>query len=96
VRDARDFYGGNDLSVKTGSPPSASPKRSGPVRDEIDTYCGKWLDKFIMGIEPMSKWDAFSSHVRKMDLQTTIDIYQKAMDRLLKKQGGRLSAFKIG
>jgi putative aldouronate transport system substrate-binding protein len=42
------------------------------------------LDKFIMGIEPMSRWDAFAEQIKRMNVQTTIDIYQAALDRLLK------------
>jgi hypothetical protein len=40
-----------------------------------------------MGVEPMSRWDAFVSQMQRMNLQKTIDIYQAALNRLLKKQG---------
>lgn len=55
-----------------------------PIKTEIDTYRSEMLDKFIMGIEPMNKWDAFAAQIKKMGVQTTIDIYQTALDRLSK------------
>jgi putative aldouronate transport system substrate-binding protein len=54
------------------------------IKTEIDTYRSEMLDKFIMGIEPMSRWDAFTGQIERMNVRTTIDIYQAALDRLLK------------
>ncbi|MDR1469425.1 MAG: extracellular solute-binding protein [Spirochaetaceae bacterium] len=89
VRDARDLYTDNDFIRENwiASLSFTEEERAtlSPLRAELDTYRGEWLDKFIMGIEPMSKWDAFVSQIQKMNLQTTLDIYQKALDRLLKK-----------
>jgi putative aldouronate transport system substrate-binding protein len=56
-----------------------------PIKAELDTYRGEMLDKFVMGIEPMSRWDDFTAQIRRMNLDTTIKIYQDALDRILKK-----------
>jgi putative aldouronate transport system substrate-binding protein len=56
-----------------------------PIKTDLDTYRSEMLDKFIMGIEPMSNWDAFVTQIQRMNLQKSIDIYQAALDRLNKK-----------
>jgi putative aldouronate transport system substrate-binding protein len=89
TRDARDLYTNNDFIRENwiASLSFTDEERAvlSPIRAELDTYRGEWLDKFIMGVEPMGKWDAFVNQIEKMNLQTTIDIYQNALDRLLKK-----------
>jgi putative aldouronate transport system substrate-binding protein len=89
TRDARDLYTDNDFIRENwiASLSFTDEERAvlTPLRAELDTYRGEWLDKFIMGVEPMSRWDSFASQIQRMNLQTTIDIYQKALDRLLKK-----------
>ena len=58
-----------------------------PYLAELNTYRSEMLDKFIMGIEPMDKWDAFAAQLEKMGVRKTMEIYQQALDRLLKKEG---------
>jgi putative aldouronate transport system substrate-binding protein len=88
VRAARDLYANNDFIRENwiASLNFTAEERATftPIKTEIDTYRSEWLDKFIMGVEPMSKWDEFTAQVQKMNVQTTIDIYQQALDRLLK------------
>jgi putative aldouronate transport system substrate-binding protein len=89
VRDARDLYTDNDFIRKNWIAALSFTEEEravlAPLRAALDTCRGKWLDKFIMGIEPMSKRDTFVCQIQKMNLQTTIDTYQKAPDRLLKE-----------
>jgi putative aldouronate transport system substrate-binding protein len=89
VRDARDLYTNNDFIrenwIASLSFTEEEREILAPLRAELDTYRGEWLDKFIMGIEPMSRWDSFVNQIQRMSLQTTIDIYQNALDRMLKK-----------
>jgi putative aldouronate transport system substrate-binding protein len=88
VRAARDLYESSDFIrenwIASLSFTEEERAELAPLRAELDTYRGEWLDKFIMGVEPMSKWDAFTAQLQKMNLQKTIDIYQAALDRLLK------------
>ncbi|MDR2534784.1 MAG: extracellular solute-binding protein [Treponema sp.] len=88
LRKIRDEYRANDYIQENwiASLSFTDAERSiiTPIRSEIDTYRSEMLDKFIMGIEPMSNWDAFVSQIQRMNLQKTIDIYQAALDRLLK------------
>ena len=55
-----------------------------PIEAELDTYRSEMLDKFIMGIEPMSNWNAFVTRLQGMKLNQSIAVYQAALDRLLK------------
>jgi putative aldouronate transport system substrate-binding protein len=89
TRDARDLYANNDFIRENwiASVTFTDAERAilTPLRAELDTYRGEMLDKFIMGIEPMSRWDAFTAQLQRMQLQQTIDIYQQGVDRLLKR-----------
>lgn len=91
LRDARDLYTNNDFIRENwiASLSFTDEERAvlAPLKAELDTYRSEWLDKFIMGVEPMSRWDTFVSQIQRMNLQKTIDIYQAALNRLLKKQG---------
>jgi putative aldouronate transport system substrate-binding protein len=88
VRAARDLYANNDFIVENwiGSLVFTNDEQAAlaPLVADLDTYRSEMLDKFIMGIEPMSRWDAFVSQIQRMNLQRTIDIHQAALDRLLK------------
>jgi putative aldouronate transport system substrate-binding protein len=88
LRQARDIYREGDFIredwILSLSFTGEEREILAPVKTEIDTYRGEMLDKFIMGIEPMSRWDAFTGQIKKMNVQMTIDIYQAALDRLLK------------
>ncbi|MDR2096807.1 MAG: extracellular solute-binding protein [Treponema sp.] len=89
LRAARDVFANGDFIrenwIQSLSFTDEERAALNPILADINTYRSEMLDKFIMGIEPMSNWDAFVARIQKMNLQTTIDIYQKALDRLLKK-----------
>jgi putative aldouronate transport system substrate-binding protein len=88
LRSARDMFRTEDFIRENwiASISFTEDERSilAPLKAELDTYRSEMLDKFIMGIEPMSNWDAFVARIQRMNLQKTIDIYQTALDRLLK------------
>jgi putative aldouronate transport system substrate-binding protein len=56
-----------------------------PIDAELNTYRGEMLDKFIMGVEPMTSWDNFVAQVKKMNVDKAVQVYQGALNRLLKK-----------
>ncbi|GHV51701.1 sugar ABC transporter permease [Spirochaetia bacterium] len=89
TREARDLYMNNDF-IRDNWIPSLSftdEERTAlaPINAELNTYRGEMLDKFIMGVEPMSSWDNFVAQIQKMNLDTAIKIHQTALDRMLKK-----------
>ena len=55
------------------------------IEAELDTYRGEMLDKFIMGIEPMDKWEAFVEEIKSMGVEDNIAIYQQGLNRALGK-----------
>ena len=51
---------------------------------EIETYVNEMIDKFIMGVEPLDKFDAFAAQVESMGLKDVLAAYQAAYDRYMK------------
>lgn len=51
------------------------------VMDDIYNYRAEWLHKFIMGKEPIEKWDEVAATIREMGIQKACDAYQEAYDR---------------
>jgi putative aldouronate transport system substrate-binding protein len=88
VREARDLYTNNDFIRENWIPSLSFTEEEravlAPINAELNTYRGEMLDKFIMGIEPMSNWDNFVAQVQRMNLDTALKVYQDALDRLLK------------
>jgi putative aldouronate transport system substrate-binding protein len=88
VRAARDLYSNNPDWIVTNYIASLNftdEERAvlSPINAELTTYRGEMLDKFIMGIEPMSNWDRFTAQIQRMQLDIALQIYQSALDRLL-------------
>ena len=42
------------------------------------------IDKFIMGVEPLDKFDDYVAQVEKMGLADVLAVYQAAYDRYMK------------
>ena len=57
------------------------------ILNDIETYRQEMEIKIVMGIEPLSKLDEVIAQVEKMDIQTAIDIRQKAYDEYLAEYG---------
>jgi putative aldouronate transport system substrate-binding protein len=89
VREATALYTNNDFIQENwmSSIVLTEDERNtlSPINAELDTYRSEWLDKFIIGAEPMSKWDDFAAQIQKMNVQQGIDIYQTALNRTLGK-----------
>jgi putative aldouronate transport system substrate-binding protein len=87
TREARDLYRNNDFIRENwiASLNFTDEERSilSPINAELDTYRGEMLDRFIMGVEPMDRWEAFTARVKGMNVDTALEIYQSALDRLL-------------
>ena len=51
---------------------------------DIDTYFKQQISKFIVGDEPMSKWDDYVKQIKKMGIDEVVKVYQASYDRLQK------------
>ncbi len=51
---------------------------------EIETYMNEMVDKFIMGVEPLDKFDEYVAQVESMGLADVLAVYQAAYDRYMK------------
>ena len=51
---------------------------------EIETYTNEMVDKFIMGVEPLDKFDDYVKQVENMGLADVLAVYQAAYDRYMK------------
>lgn len=51
------------------------------INSDLDTYAKEMALKFIMGVEPLSNFDAFVSKVKTMKVDDAIKIQQTALDR---------------
>lgn len=49
----------------------------------VSTCMNEWTSKFIMGLEPLSKWDAYVAEINKMGADKVVAVYQAAYDRYL-------------
>lgn len=87
ILKARDLYEANDFIrteyVASISFTDAEQSEMQATKAELDTYRGEMLDKFIMGIESMDKWDSFVEELKAMGVEETLKIYQDGLDRLL-------------
>ena len=50
------------------------------IMADIQTYVDESIIKFIIGQEPLDRWDAYVEKVKDMNIDRVIDIYQKAFD----------------
>ena len=53
------------------------------VQATTDVYQNEMVTKFIMGVEPLDKFDEYVNEMKKMKIEDAIAIYQKALDRYL-------------
>lgn len=85
--DAQKLW--NQAGVDGVLPPtSMSPAESesfSSVMSEINTYVDSMTLKFIIGTEPLSKFDSFVSQIKKMNIEEAIKIQQVALDRYNKR-----------
>ena len=59
--------------------------RLNTIMSDIKTYVWEMMPKFIMGVEPMGKYDAFVAQIRKMGIDEAIRIKQASLTRYYKR-----------
>ncbi|WII35122.1 extracellular solute-binding protein [Paenibacillus thiaminolyticus] len=55
------------------------------IMADIDTYKSEMFNKFIMGAEPLDRFDAFAETIQSMGIEQAIQIQQAALDRFNKR-----------
>jgi putative aldouronate transport system substrate-binding protein len=71
------------LPPVTPSPAEASELAK--ILNDINTYVDEMSLKFIMGVEPLSGFDAYVAQVKKLGIDRALAIYQAAYDRFQKR-----------
>jgi len=51
------------------------------IMGDVDTFLKEKLTKFIIGVEPMDKFDAFAQTLQTMGIQDAVKVQQAALDR---------------
>ncbi|MDF2923583.1 MAG: extracellular solute-binding protein family 1 [Paenibacillaceae bacterium] len=59
--------------------------RMSAIMNDVKTYNDEMFDKFIMGVEPLEKFDTFLKNLNNMGIQEAVGIQQKALDRYSKR-----------
>jgi len=52
------------------------------IATDLATYCQEQIMKFVIGQQPMSNWDAFQAGIVDMDVDTLLEIYAGAYNRI--------------
>ncbi|NMA96302.1 MAG: extracellular solute-binding protein [Clostridiales bacterium] len=52
------------------------------LSQDINTFVSENMHKFIMGVEPMEKWDDIVQQLNNLKVDRLIEIYQGALDRI--------------
>lgn len=60
-------------------------KKLSSIQSDLNTYRSEMVMKFILGIEPISKYDEFMSQLKKRGIDEVIAIKQAALDRFNKR-----------
>jgi putative aldouronate transport system substrate-binding protein len=59
--------------------------KSASIMTDLNTYKNEMINKFIMGAEPLSKFDDYINTLKKLGMEEATKIYQAQYDRYLKK-----------
>ncbi|HHV96141.1 MAG TPA: extracellular solute-binding protein [Clostridiaceae bacterium] len=54
------------------------------IMADIETYYWENVNKYIMGLEPLSNWDKVIEQIKAMNIERAIKLYQDALDRTKK------------
>ena len=54
-------------------------------KTDLETYSREMITKFIAGVEPIAKFDAFVDQMVKMKVNDLIGVYQDAVDRFMRR-----------
>ncbi|MBQ6908460.1 MAG: ABC transporter substrate-binding protein, partial [Clostridia bacterium] len=83
-KKALDVWGANNDFAHKIPQISLTPdetKEYNGIMNEITTYCDEMVAKFIIGDEPMDKYDEFVSNIKAMKIDRAIAIKEAAIKR---------------
>lgn len=75
----------NDRWMPIISPTAEESTRYASVMNDVKTYYDEMINKFIMGVEPISGFDKFVETIQGMGIEEAIRIQQAGLDRFNKR-----------
>ena len=72
-----------DYALPPYSAPADEISEMDRLTDYIDPYAVEMQYKFIVGVEPLSNYDAYLNHLKSLDLDALLQMKQKAVDNYL-------------
>lgn len=75
----------NSRALPPITPKSEDAQKLATITNEINTYVDEMFLKFIMGQEPLSKFDSYVEAVKKMGIDEALKIQQEALDNFNKR-----------
>jgi putative aldouronate transport system substrate-binding protein len=63
------------------SPTAEESTRYASIMNDVNTYYEEMVNKFIMGVEPISGFDKFVETIQGMGIEEAVKIQQAALDR---------------
>ncbi len=88
-RNASDKWAQGDYSLLLSPNVQYAPEESatlGTILNDVNTYKNEMVLKFVMGIEPMTKYDDFLKTIKNMKIENAVKITQDAYDRFDKRK----------
>jgi putative aldouronate transport system substrate-binding protein len=67
------------------TPTAVESSELSTIMKDIRTYSHAMLDKYVMGIEPMSSYDSFVRNLEDLGIERAIEIQQTALSRYIKR-----------
>ena len=55
------------------------------IMTEVNKYIDQMVPKFIMGLEPLEKYDEFIAQIEKLNIARAVEIQQSAYDRYINR-----------
>lgn len=87
-KEALTVWGDSTAPKNTVPPLSFTTDESARLSEimaNVETTCDEMIFKYIMGLEPMDKFDDLVNTIKGFGIEEAIDIYQAALDRYNKK-----------
>jgi putative aldouronate transport system substrate-binding protein len=78
--------GDTSLLLPQISPSPEESKRMGAIMNDINTYVAEMSTKFIMGAEPVSRFDEFVANIKNMGIEEALKIENAALSRYNNKK----------
>ncbi|MFD0715426.1 ABC transporter substrate-binding protein [Paenibacillus sp. GCM10027626] len=83
-QETAEKWASGDTSLNTPTDLSYTTEEASQlmaIMNDINTYKNEMILKFIMGVEPLSKYDDFTKRLSDMGIEKAQKIYQDALDR---------------